>query len=51
VVVERRGGDAGVVGDLPNPGGGVAAGGEETDGSVANPGSGIRISLGYRSID
>jgi hypothetical protein len=51
VVVERRRGDPGVVGDLPDPCGGVAAGGEETDGGIANPGSGIGISLGYRSID
>jgi len=51
VVVERRRGDSGVIGDLPDPRGGVAPGGEEADGSVANPGSGIGVSLGYRSID
>jgi hypothetical protein len=51
VVVERRRGDAGVVGDLADPGGGISAGGEETDRSVANAGSCIGVSLGYRSID
>jgi len=51
VVVEGRRGDPGVIGDLANSGGGVAAGGEEANGGVANPGSGIGISLGYRSID
>jgi hypothetical protein len=51
VVVERGGGDPGFVGDLADAGGGVAAGGEEADGGVPDPGSGVGISLGYRSID
>jgi hypothetical protein len=51
VVVERRRGDAGVIGDLTNPCCGVATGGEEADGGIANASSGIGIPLGYRSID
>jgi hypothetical protein len=51
VVVEGRGGDPGFVGDLTDPGGGVAAAGEEADGGVPDAVPGVAVSLGYRSID
>jgi hypothetical protein len=51
VVVEGGGGDSGFVGDLADAGGGVAAGGEEADGGVPDPSSGVGMPLGYRSID
>jgi hypothetical protein len=53
VVVERRRRHPGLVGDLADPGGRVAAGGEEADGGVADAQAGVRCSLAlaYRSID
>jgi hypothetical protein len=49
-MIEGGGGDPGFVGDLADPGGGVAAAGKEADGCIANPASSV-VSLGYRSID
>jgi len=51
VVVEGRRRDAGFVGDLADAGGGISPSGKEADGRIADPGSRVRISLGYRSID
>jgi hypothetical protein len=51
VVVKGGGGDPGFIGDLADTGGAVAASGEEADGGIPDPGSGVGISLGYRSID
>jgi len=52
VVVERCRRDPGLVGDLADPGGRVAAGGKETDGGVADAQAGVRCSVvAYRSID
>jgi hypothetical protein len=54
VVVEGGGGEAGVAGDVPDPGGGVAVGGEQAQRGLADPRTGIRARrslLSYRSID
>jgi DNA ligase D-like protein (predicted 3'-phosphoesterase) len=51
VVVKGRRGDPGFVGDLADPGGGVAAGSKETNGGVADTSARVWISLPYRSID